>query len=477
MRGPSRYAELMPAPSPARRLYLLAERHQAPRSQIVGAVAARLAQDLGVPVPTAVAKLYPEHLSPVCRTELEDLFDRFPLSAYGDPLAWAIEALEGRRAHRTTHHTPPLLAELMVDLAGDVAGTVYDPAAGTGGLLLAAAARNPGVTLIGQEIDPVSHTCALINAELAGIEVNLGKPADTLSRPQHSALAADLVLANPPWKRGTNRQWVEHCVSALAAADGHAVLLLPASVGTDDQGGWTDYRAHLVTSGLLRAVISLPRDQFRGTATPGVVWVLERGAQADGVQLIDARSWEGGVLPAGARASVDEIAAQGWQLNPAAYAGETAAGTTLGDIADIQSSPSGEILGSRQWLVEGVAGVAVVEARNLDGVVGGAMRQVSEAEAARLVKYRVEAGDLLIARRGRLSRVAVVGAELAGAVYGTSVIRVRPRAGVESVALVDTLRSPRVQEWLHGRSTGSTLPHVTAAVLDGVPVYSAGKLG
>ncbi|MBL3681997.1 hypothetical protein D3229_06565 [Leucobacter aridicollis] len=226
----------MPAPSPARKLYLLAERHRAPRAQIIGAVAERLARDLGAPVPAALAALHPEQLSTACRSEFDALFDRHPLAAHDDPLGWVIEALEGRRAHRTTHQTPPALVRLMLDLAGDVTGTVYDPAAGTGALLLAAAARNPGVTLVGQEIDPVSHACAAINAELAGIEINLGRPGDTLSEPQHPALAADLVLANPPWKRLTNRAWVEHCLSALTA-DGRAVLLLPASVCTDQQGG------------------------------------------------------------------------------------------------------------------------------------------------------------------------------------------------------------------------------------------------
>ncbi|WP_017793997.1 N-6 DNA methylase [Leucobacter salsicius] len=465
----------MPAPSPARRLFLLAERHQAPRAQIVGAVAVRLAQDLGVPVPAAVTKLYPEHRSPVCRTELEVLFDRFPLSTYGDPLAWAIESLEGRQAHRTKHHTPPVLAKLMLDLAGDLAGTVYDPAAGTGGLLLAAAVRNPGVALIGQELDPISHTAALINAELAGMEINLGEPADTLAAPQHPALAADLVLANPPWVRATNRLWVEHCLQALAD-DGRAVLLLPASVCTDNQGGWALFREHLVTNGLLRRVIALPRSQFRGTAAPGVIWVIERGAPADGVLMVDARDWEGGTLPAGVRASVEGVAARGWQLNPPAYAGEPVAGTTLGDVADIQSSPSGEILGRRHWLAEGEAGIPVIEARNLDGQVTGERRQVSESDATRLAKYRVLVGDVLIARRGRLSRVAVVGDEHAGAVYGTSVIRIRPRAGGDSIALMGQLRSPQLQEWLLARSTGSTLPHITASAVGGVSVYSAEKL-
>ncbi|MGO1735867.1 MAG: N-6 DNA methylase [Leucobacter sp.] len=459
----------MPAPSPARKLYLLAERHRAPRAQIVGAVAERLARDLGVSVPAAVEALHPEQLSVACHSELDALFERHPLAGRDDPLAWAVEALAGRRAHRTTHHTPPALAGLMLDLAGDVIGTVYDPAGGTGGLLLAAAEHHPGAILLGQEIDPVSHAAAFINAELAGVEINLGRPADTLIRPQHRALAADLVLANPPWKRSTNRAWVEHCVSALAA-DGRAVLLLPASVCTDQQGCWTEYRANLVSTGLLRQVVALPRDQFRGTATPCVIWVIERGIPADGVLMVDARNWEGGVLPAGVLVSAEEIGGRGWQLNPATYSGDTSAGQVLRDVADVQPSPSGEILGSRHWLPEGEEGVAVVEARNLDGLVIGEMRRVSAEDAERLAKYRVVPGDVLIARRGRLNRVAVVGEEHAGVVYGTSVIRVRPRDGVDAATLLETLRSPQVQGWLAGRSTGATLPHVTAAIVGGVPI-------
>ena len=277
------------------------------------------------------------------------------------------------------------------------------------------------------------------------------------------------MLANPPWKRSTNRAWVEHCVSALAA-DGRAVLLLPASVCTDQQGCWTEYRANLVSTGLLRQVVALPRDQFRGTATPCVIWVIERGIPADGVLMVDARNWEGGVLPAGVLVSAEEIGGRGWQLNPATYSGDTSAGQVLRDVADVQPSPSGEILGSRHWLPEGEEGVAVVEARNLDGLVIGEMRRVSAEDAERLAKYRVVPGDVLIARRGRLNRVAVVGEEHAGVVYGTSVIRVRPRDGVDAATLLETLRSPQVQGWLAGRSTGATLPHVTAAIVGGVPI-------
>ncbi|WP_307814640.1 N-6 DNA methylase [Leucobacter aridicollis] len=236
------------------------------------------------------------------------------------------------------------------------------------------------------------------------------------------------------------------------------------------RGGWTNYRKQLITSGLLRQVVALPRDQFRGTAAPGVIWMIEPAVPADGVLMVDARNWEGGVLPAGVLVSAEEIGGRGWQLNPATYSGDTPAEQVLRDVADVQPSPSGEILGSRHWLPESEEGVAVVEARNLDGLVIGEMRRVSAEDAERLAKYRVVQGDVMIARRGRLHRVAVVGEKHAGAIYGTSVIRIRPRDGVDPAALVKMLRSPQAQKWLAGRSTGSTLPHVTAAIIGEVPI-------
>lgn len=232
--------------------------------------------------------------------------------------------------------TPLPLAALMAEVAelsrdgeaGEV-GTVFDPACGTGGLLLAAARQWAGVLdasssgaslrLLGQDVDPTQAALAAVRLLLAGhspggangweVDVRAG---NTLRADPHPGVRADVVLCNPPfnerdwgyeelatdarWTYGLPPRtepelaWTQHALSRLTAG-GTAVLLLPPGVASRRAG--RRIRAGLLRSGVLRAVVALPP----GSAPPYSValhlWVLRApveggtGAEA-GVLLVDA---------------------------------------------------------------------------------------------------------------------------------------------------------------------------------------------
>ncbi|WP_411145471.1 N-6 DNA methylase [Streptomyces sp. x-80] len=199
-----------------------------------------------------------------------------------------------------TYTTPGPVADLMARLLA--AGSpsrypvrVFDPACGSGALLVAAA-RHGAQRLYGQDLVPVQARRSLIHL---GIEAP-DSPADiraedSLRADAFADLTADGVLCNPPygdrdwghdelaydprWAYGvpprgdSELAWVQHALAHVTPGGFAAVLLPPA---TASRSLSRRIRAELIRTGALRAVISLPA----GAAPPlhiGLhVWVLQR---------------------------------------------------------------------------------------------------------------------------------------------------------------------------------------------------------
>lgn len=209
---------------------------------------------------------------------------------------------------RQVSTTPWQLAELMAQFAlrsRATAGkndelTVFDPACGTGQLLLAAADAHPdgGLSLAGGEKDRTLASLAAVRLAYAtggsegrvAAEVTEG---DALRDDAHRDLAADVVLCNPPfnernwgyeelatdarWVHGLPPRtepelaWVQHCVARLRAG-GAAALLLPPAVSSRRAG--RRIRGALLRSGLLRMVVALPPGAAQPHSVSLHLWVL-----------------------------------------------------------------------------------------------------------------------------------------------------------------------------------------------------------
>ncbi|MWA06523.1 N-6 DNA methylase [Actinomadura sp. LD22] len=212
---------------------------------------------------------------------------------------------------RGLHATPPVLAEMMADLAvtgGPRVRSVLDPACGGGRLLAAAAARlEPGAGVHGQEYRAV--TAALARTRIA--DESPGPPADvrtgdSLRDDAFRDLRVDAVVCNPPygdrdwghddlafdtrWAYGVPPRsepelaWIQHAMAHLNAG-GLAVLLLPPATASRSSG--RRIRAELLRHGAVRAVIALPP----GLAVPyhiGLhVWIFRRPeAERPGQDLV-----------------------------------------------------------------------------------------------------------------------------------------------------------------------------------------------
>ncbi|MCG9046745.1 type I restriction-modification system subunit M [Laribacter hongkongensis] len=244
------------------------------------------------------------------------------------------------------HFTPREVIRLMVNLlfiedddvltAGNaVVRTLYDPTAGTGGMLSVAgeflAEHNPQarLTLFGQELNDESYAICKADMLIKGQDVGNIVAGNTLSDDGHGARKFDYMLSNPPfgveWKKVEKAVRDEHEKKGFdgrfgpglpRVSDGSMLFLMhllskmrPASEGgcrfgivlngsplfTGGAGsGESEIRRYVLENDLVEAIIGLPTDMFYNTGIATYIWVLSNKKPADRagqVQLIDAGSF------------------------------------------------------------------------------------------------------------------------------------------------------------------------------------------
>jgi type I restriction enzyme M protein len=238
-----------------------------------------------------------------------------------DILGDAYEYLIGRFADVTKRkkagefYTPRSVIRMMVELLDPKAGeSIYDPACGTGGMLLGAIehvqcaggdARTFYGKIYGQEKNLTTASIARMNLVLHGIEDFQVVREDTLRSPAFTdsttgGLATfDCVIANPPfslkewgrdlweadpWGRAAfglppesygDYGWVQHMVASMAVRTGRMAIVLPqgALFRRDAEGR---IRRALLEQDLVEAVIGLAPNIFYGTVLAPAVVVLRR---------------------------------------------------------------------------------------------------------------------------------------------------------------------------------------------------------
>ncbi|MFD4367765.1 N-6 DNA methylase [Rhodococcus sp. NPDC058521] len=194
--------------------------------------------------------------------------------------------------------------------------TVYDPACGSGSLLLKAAAEAPrGMTIYGQEKDNATWALSKMNMILHGqagyTEIEKG---DTITSPQFTKgdhlRTFDYTVMNPPfsvksWNNGLENDFgrfeygrppekngdyafLLHALTSLKST-GKAAIILPHGVLFRGHAEGS-IRTRLLKQGFIKGVIGLPANLFYGTGIPACVVILDKeNAQArTGVFMIDA---------------------------------------------------------------------------------------------------------------------------------------------------------------------------------------------
>jgi N-6 DNA Methylase len=197
-----------------------------------------------------------------------------------------------------TAPTPPQIAGLMAELVDPSAGSVLDPACGTGALLVAVQEKAPR-RLFGQERDDLLAWTAETRLALrsAGVDVRGG---DSLRDDAFPGLTVDAVVCDPPfnerhwgheelaadprWEYGLPPRmepelaWVQHALAHLVPG-GTAVMLMPPAAAQRRSG--RRMRTQLLRRGALQAVIALPGGSH--------LWLLRRpeGERPAGLLAVD----------------------------------------------------------------------------------------------------------------------------------------------------------------------------------------------
>ncbi|MFF0817587.1 type I restriction-modification system subunit M [Rhodococcus sp. NPDC003318] len=194
--------------------------------------------------------------------------------------------------------------------------TVYDPACGSGSLLLKAAAEAPrGMTIYGQEKDNATWALSKMNMILHGNEIAEIAKGDTITGPKFVTAGErlqpfDFIVMNPPfsvksWTNGLENDYgrfeygrppekngdyafLLHALTSLKST-GKAAIILPHGVLFRGNAEAT-IRTRLLKRGFIKGVIGLPSNLFYGTGIPACVVILDKeNAQArTGVFMIDA---------------------------------------------------------------------------------------------------------------------------------------------------------------------------------------------
>lgn len=225
-------------------------------------------------------------------------------------------------------YTPAEVSRIMAKIIGidkeetTAETTVYDPACGSGSLLLKISdVANGKVTLYGQEKDSATSGLARMNMILHNEPTALIKQGNTLAKPLFenkdgdNLKTFDYVVANPPfsdkrWSNGLNLPednpynrfqdygippakngdyaFLLHIVRSLKR-HGKGAVILPHGVLFRGNAE-AEIRQNLIRKGYIKGIIGLPANLFYGTGIPACIILIdkENAQNRKGIFMIDA---------------------------------------------------------------------------------------------------------------------------------------------------------------------------------------------
>lgn len=238
------------------------------------------------------------------------------------------------------HFTPREVVHLAVDLlfAADdqvltkpgIIRSVYDPTAGTGGMLsvseehVTSMNAEATIRLFGQELNPESHAICMADMLVKGQDPDRIVKGNTLSADGHRNEQFDYMLANPPF--GVNWSKVKPAVKREHQEEGYAgrfgpglprvtdgsllfLMHMLSKMNTDAGsrigivfngsplftggagGGESEIRRWIIENDWLEAIVGLPTEMFYNTGIATYIWILTNRKDPDRkgkIQLIDA---------------------------------------------------------------------------------------------------------------------------------------------------------------------------------------------
>lgn len=225
-------------------------------------------------------------------------------------------------------YTPGEVSRIMAKVIGisnaaDSSMTVYDPACGSGSLLIRAADEaSCDITIFGQEKDNATAGLARMNLVLHNKGAGEIARGSTISSPKYKnennaelLKTFDYIVVNPPfsdksWMDGIvipdtygrytvtdfgvppekngDYAWLLHVVKSLKST-GKAAVILPHGVLFRGNAE-ADIRKKIIDHGYIKCIIGLPANLFYGTGIPACIIVIDKedAIKRKGIFMIDA---------------------------------------------------------------------------------------------------------------------------------------------------------------------------------------------
>ncbi len=239
----------------------------------------------------------------------------YPADLMGDAYEVLLKKFaDDSKAQAGEFYTPRPVVELLVRILDPQPGeTVYDPACGSGGMLIEAIRHMKGDELccgsiFGQEKNVLNAAIAKMNLFLHGATDFNVMHGDTLRTPkilQNDRIARfDCVIANPPfsledwgsvawgsdqYKRniwGTpsdscgDYAWIQHMVASMSLGKGRMAVVMPQGVLFRDKQE-KEMRKKMIQSDIVEAVVTLGDKLFYGTGLSPCFLILRRLKSAE----------------------------------------------------------------------------------------------------------------------------------------------------------------------------------------------------
>lgn len=139
-------------------------------------------------------------------------------------------------------------------------------------------------------------------------------------------------------------------------------------------------------------------------------------------------------------------------------------------VRDIRIGPFGTALHKDDYVTGGIPVINPVHIGS-GGIQAHSGFAVDHRKHAELSSYHLQAGDLILGRRGEMGRCAVVGEEHVGMVCGTGSMVIRPDPSVAGATyLQGLLSSAPMRARLGELSLGATMPNLNKTSLGSLPI-------
>lgn len=249
----------------------------------------------------------------------ERRLDDVPPDILGDAYEWLMLYFAPSKAKEGEIFTPKEIIRLLVEiLEPKPEEEIYDPASGSGGMLIGAYKygvekykdRVKTMVFYGEERGGSIIALAQMNMYIHGIKQATLIQGDTLLYPKFEDKSGpkkfDVVIANPPWnqdgyaedvlKKGNHWQkrfeygfppnqsadwaWIQHMFASAKDKKGRVGVVLDS--GALFRGGKEgEIRKKFIENDFIDSVILLPEKLFYNTGAPGIIMILSRNKSAE----------------------------------------------------------------------------------------------------------------------------------------------------------------------------------------------------